>query len=113
MKYLYVCIFAFIGGALRYEISMLVDIGGTLAVNLAGAFILGLLSVKLMALDQNLRTGITAGFVGSFTTFSTFSKESIELLQTTVWSGIGYIAVTIIFGVLLAYAGMKVGEVTQ
>ncbi len=110
MKYVYVCIFAFIGGALRYELSLLFDPAGTFVVNMVGAFVLGWLSVKLMAMKHTaLKTGITAGLVGSFTTFSTFSLESAALIQVNVLYGTGYIAATVLLGMTFAYLGMKWG----
>ncbi|WP_165981120.1 fluoride efflux transporter FluC [Macrococcus lamae] len=112
MKYLHVCLFAFIGGVLRYEMSMLFNPAGTFLVNLIGAFLLGLLTVKLKEMTNNdLRTGITGGLIGSFTTFSTFSMESVELLQTDVLIGVMYISATLLLGIMLAAAGMKFGEV--
>ncbi len=56
---------------------------GTLAVNVIGSFLLGLVAEGLRGslLSQDLRTGITIGFLGGFTTFSTFSFETIRLLE--------------------------------
>jgi len=58
---------------------------GTLAVNILGCFVLGLLTHVAGAkglLDAQTRLFLMVGFVGAFTTFSTFSVESASLFQT-------------------------------
>ncbi|BCO11203.1 Fluoride ion transporter CrcB [Citrifermentans bremense] len=57
---------------------------GTLAVNLIGAFLIGLVmefSVRSAAIPPTLRFAITIGFLGGLTTFSTFSFETFRLLE--------------------------------
>lgn len=56
---------------------------GTLAINLVGSFILGMvmrLGTGSALIDPDLRAGLTIGFCGAFTTMSTFSYESMTLL---------------------------------
>jgi len=57
---------------------------GTFAVNALGSFLLGFLFVWLIersTLSELMRLALTVGFLGAFTTFSTYSLESIRLLQ--------------------------------
>jgi len=57
---------------------------GTLLVNAVGSFLLGFLSRYLLehfVVTELFRVSILIGFLGAFTTFSTFSYESITLLQ--------------------------------
>jgi len=57
---------------------------GTFAVNAIGSFLLGFLFVWLIersTVSELLRLALTVGFLGAFTTFSTYSLESIRLLQ--------------------------------
>jgi fluoride exporter len=57
---------------------------GTFAVNVTGSFALGLvfaLTTERLALDPWLRSTITIGFLGAYTTFSTLSLESYRLLE--------------------------------
>ena len=57
---------------------------GTLVVNVVGAFLIGFImefAIRSTHLSANLRTGITIGFLGGLTTFSTFSYETFRLLE--------------------------------
>ena len=57
---------------------------GTLAVNVIGSLLLGLImegSLRSTLLSPDLRFGLTVGFMGGFTTFSTFSYETVRLLE--------------------------------
>ncbi len=57
---------------------------GTFAVNIVGAFIIGLImemGMRSTLIPANLRTGLTVGFLGGLTTFSTFSYETFRLLE--------------------------------
>jgi CrcB protein len=57
---------------------------GTLLVNIVGAFLIGLLmelSLRSTLVPHHLRIGLTIGFLGGLTTFSTFSYETFKLLE--------------------------------
>ena len=56
---------------------------GTLAVNVLGSFVLGWLATVFLdrpEINSALQLGVAVGFLGAFTTFSTFSFESVQLL---------------------------------
>ena len=91
MQLVYIGIFGALGCLARYFVSgwtyALAGRGlpyGTLAVNILGSFLLGLVmegSLRSTLLSPALRMGITVGFMGGFTTFSTFSYETIRLVE--------------------------------
>ena len=57
---------------------------GTFAVNIIGAYLIGLimeLGLRSALLSDSLRIGLTVGFMGGLTTFSTFSYETFKLLE--------------------------------
>ena len=57
---------------------------GTLAVNVTGSILIGLLyvlSIERMDASVELRAGIMIGLLGAFTTFSTFSLETMTLIE--------------------------------
>lgn len=82
---------------------------GTLAVNLTGAFALGFLVTFLVqrtGIPGELRLALTAGVLGAYTTFSTFSLETLALLEDGGWlRAAAYVGANVVGGVLLAWAG--------
>jgi len=61
---------------------------GTLAVNLAGAFAIGLIqevAVRAAVIPEDLRLFLTTGIMGGMTTYSTFSFETVRLMQVGAW----------------------------
>ncbi len=62
---------------------------GTLFVNVLGSFFLcwfAPVSLQVFNISPSLRAAVTVGFCGAFTTFSTFSFETLNLLQEGYWS---------------------------
>lgn len=90
---------AVLGANARYLVSLwlTVKLGpafpyGTLTVNAAGSLLLGFLVAagsQYLALSPQLRLLLFVGFLGSFTTFSTFAFESVALWQNgRIWAGL-------------------------
>ena len=111
---------SFIGGAARYLVSLTMKgIGkgfpwATLTVNLVGCLMIGLLWGLLSRnAAENTSWGLflTVGLCGGFTTFSTFSKEALAMLQTgQIWGFAIYIAISILAGIGLVALGYYIGR---
>jgi CrcB protein len=95
-RFLLVCLGSAVGGGARYLLSgwALQALGpsfpyGTLAVNLAGSYLLAVLmlaGVDASLFSANARIALTTGVMGGFTTYSTFSYETLRYLQDGAWS---------------------------
>ena len=86
---------------------------GTLFVNVSGSFLMGLLIGVLpllprgALLPENLRFLLAVGFLGGFTTFSSFSMETLTLLQgANALSALWNVLANVAFGVAAAWAGL-------
>ena len=87
---------------------------GTMAVNVIGSFLLGLaLPVfDTLAWSAEVKTIVTIGFLGAFTTFSTFSYEAVVLLQGGEWGrGAAYMGGSLLLGILGILSGMALASV--
>jgi len=108
------------GALLRYYITTSVTrwVGepqafvGTLTVNLIGSFLIGVLAVvvdRTTHLSPHSQRVLITGLLGSMTTFSTFSLDSVNLLQQgRVGAAILNVTSNVIAGVLLAWCGMLI-----
>ena len=106
---------SFIGGAARYLVSLALKKASkgfpwaTLLVNLAGCFLIGLLwgmFSKSATEGSNWALFLTVGLCGGFTTFSTFSKEALMMLQSgNIWGFAGYIGISVAAGIALVALG--------
>jgi len=106
----------FIGTLSRYWMSGVIArrIGetfptGTLVVNLAGCFLVGLLFYVLeerFLVNQTVRTAVLIGFLGAFTTFSSFGLQTFTLLQDGEFGlAVLNISTSNLVGLLLVWAG--------
>jgi CrcB protein len=81
---------------------------GTLVVNLSGAFALGVVAGAVLDRDAYRLLGL--GLIGAFTTFSTWTFESHRLgEQGALGLGLLNFAISLVLGVLAAWAGRHVG----
>jgi CrcB protein len=112
----YVALGSAVGGMSRYLVGGLVQRlwqtsfpTGTLFVNFSGSFLLGLFlryALNTPSFSPEVRALLTIGFCGGYTTFSTFSYETIALLDSGEWGRAGlYITASL----LLALGGTFLG----
>ncbi len=110
----------FLGAVGRYWISGLAQrLGdrfpyGTLSVNLLGSFILGLfatLFLEKMIVNQEVRLFLLVGLLGAFTTYSTFSWETLNLVRSGEWMFAGLNILANVVGTLIAvWAGVSIAK---
>ncbi len=88
---------------------------GTLTVNVLGSFIMGFLAmflVERMGLDPLLRLGVFVGFLGAFTTFSTFSMETLNLFeQGESLRALLNMFISVVLSVLAVWLGVILGKI--
>jgi fluoride exporter len=112
---LYVAVGGMLGVLARFGIGRLTLhhetlLWSTVAINLAGSFLLGLL-VAGRWFDRDLREGLGVGFLGGFTTFSTFSVQAIlEVEGGEPGRAVAYVAASVVGGLLAATAGYALGR---
>jgi len=87
---------------------------GTLVVNLAGSFLIGIIYAVISrktGQTEHWGTFLGAGFCGGFTTFSAFAYENVSLIQQRMaTTSLLYIAVSIALGLLAVVAGATIGK---
>jgi len=81
----------------------------TLLINLSGSFLLGVIAGSDWSQPIHLLFG--TGFMGAYTTFSTFNVENVQLIRKKEWKALAiYIIASYVLGMALAYAGDLIGE---
>ena len=109
------------GAVSRYLVDVLVSerFGGafpfgTLTVNLTGAFVAGLLfalAIERSVLPADIRGPVMIGFLGAYTTFSTWMLESWRLIEDGALAlAIGNLAGSLVLGVVAVVIGLAVGR---
>jgi fluoride exporter len=115
MTTLYVAVGGTIGVLARYGVGRLAPseeqlLWSTAAINIVGSFLLGLLAGTAW-FDRELRDGIGVGFLGGFTTFSTFSLQAFTELEAGRPARAAiYVVVSVVGGSVAAAAGYVLGR---
>ena len=120
-RFFWICAAGAVGTGARYLISgwALAALGagfpyGTLAVNVVGSFLMGIVMQVGLAtpiLSPTLRMTLATGFIGGFTTYSTFNFETIRLVQTGAWKlAVGNVAITLVTCFTAGLAGIALGR---
>mgnify|MGYP000947242139 CR=1 FL=1 len=120
------CLVVILGGAigtfLRYSVSVLAlpisrDLPwGTILINISGSFVIGLFGTLTLAsgrfpVSENLRLFVMIGICGGYTTFSSFSLQTLTLAQTGDWPRAGLnVALSLLLCLAAVAAGYMLGS---
>lgn len=121
MRVIWIGAAGFLGTILRYWvdgwISRLTAGGfpwGTFAINVSGCFLIGLLTTILserVIPHPTVRIAVTFGFIGSYTTFSTFAYETLHQLQNGATKlALVNVICSVILGIGAAWVGVVAGS---
>jgi CrcB protein len=87
---------------------------GTLVVNVSGSFVLGLLAAMTFdraILPAEIRGPVLIGFIGAYTTFSTYMLESWRLAESGAWtSAAANVVGSVVLGLVALAAGLTLGR---
>ncbi len=116
MRFLVVGLGGFLGAIARYSVGIWIDALwrrdfplATFIVNITGCFILGLfltLAPERMPIGPLPRLPVATGFVGAYTTFSTFEYETQRLTTTGAF---GWALVNVLTSVVAGFLAVKLG----
>ncbi|HEY9480458.1 MAG TPA: fluoride efflux transporter CrcB [Gemmatimonadaceae bacterium] len=110
-----------IGGVARFLLGTFVQARfgagfpvGTLLVNISGAFLLGFIvtcALALPSVSPEMRGLLTTGFCGGYTTFSTFTYDTMALLEDgEVMRAAAYVALSVAIALLGVWLGIALGR---
>ena len=118
---IYIAVAGMLGALARYALSLMwnpAEIGdfpwGTLACNWGGSLLLSCIGfASLSRLAPRVRLAVTTGFIGSFTTFSTFAYETMRLMSSGYGSlALVYVLLSVWGGLLCAWLGARLAQWT-
>jgi fluoride exporter len=120
-RFLWICLGGAAGTGARYLLSgwALTAFGpafpwGTIAVNVIGSFLLGLLvqiGTATTLLSPTLRLALTTGVMGGFTTYSAFNQETIRFIQNGAGRlALGNVVLTLVLCLAAGFAGVALGR---
>jgi fluoride exporter len=114
LTYLWIALGSALGGMARFALSTFVaqSVGGvfpwgTFAVNVIGSFVIGVFASAPSNLSPDARLFITVGLCGGFTTFSSFSLQTLDLIREGhMAAALGNIAGSVVLCLLSVSAGV-------
>ena len=121
LKYLVIGVGGFLGAVARYAVATYIGSRygirfpyGTFVINMSGCFLIGLIVTLLARTTASLywRYLIPIGFIGAYTTFSTFEYETLRAVQDgQVTTGLLNVALSVILGFVAVWAGAALGRI--
>jgi CrcB protein len=124
MSYLWVTVGSALGGLLRFILGKLmlsfdVSIGfpiGTVFINVIGSFVIGYFGTLTLhsgkyPVSENLRIFVMIGICGGFTTFSSFSLQTFDLVRSGAWGrALANIALSVVLCLTAVAAGHRLAQ---
>lgn len=118
---LYIALGSAVGGVLRYLLGLTIQQSagvdfplGTLVINITGSLLLGFLyryALDNPAISTEVRLMLTVGLCGGYTTFSSFSLESVRLLQDgQIGKALLYVGLSVMLCLVATGVGMAMGR---
>ena len=108
---------SFIGGISRYLVTLFIQNKflssfpyGTLVVNITGCFLIGVIYgfSDRGSMNAEWRIFFATGIMGGFTTFSSFSNETVGMLRDAqYWPAFSYLALSVIIGLAATFGGIS------
>lgn len=116
-RLIYLCVFGLAGILSRYYLGVWFSRmqltsfpWATLTINLSGSFLIGVafvLGLEHSFLSEDLRIGIMVGFLGGYTTFSSYCLESSRLMEAGEWQKMAaYFVLSPLLGLAMAMGGL-------
>lgn len=118
---LFIALGGAIGSVLRYLTSVwtvkLIGqnwfFSGTTAANVIGCFLIGIIATVLQEkglMDNTIKLFLIVGFLGGFTTFSSFGLEGFEMATISLQKGLIYMGFQVITGIAAVWTGIEIGK---
>ena len=121
LKYVVIGIGGFLGAIARYALGIYIGSRygvrfpyGTFVINVSGSFLIGLIMVLLARTTASpyWRYLIPIGFIGAYTTFSTFEYETLLAVQGgQVMTGLLNVVLSLVVGFVAVWAGSALGRI--
>ena len=121
LKYIAIGVGGFLGAIARYALGVYIGSRygvrfplGTFVINVSGSFLLGLILALLARTTASAywRYLIPIGFIGAYTTFSTFEYETLRAIQDgQVMTGLLNVGLSLVVGFIAVWAGASIGRV--
>ena len=121
IEIVYIAVAGATGALARYYVGGLAQRGlgsgfpfGTLIINLTGSFLIGFImqaGINTDLIPRTARVALTIGFLGAFTTFSTFSYETLGYLRDGAWlTGILNVLANVVPGIAAVFLGTALAQ---
>jgi len=116
MNFIYVMIGGSLGALSRYLVGILLKkhfvhsfLTGSLLINILGSFLLAFL-LQINHMDNNVKLALTTGFMGAFTTYSTFSYEILNHSQNSIYHALIYSFLMLFLSFMATLTGFYLGK---